>query len=912
MRRTIISSVVLVLATAPFAPVQGGGEETMPAITTVRIRAAELAWVKGIAEGFSAARPGIEVVVRPASTFLPACGELATGTADLILLDGGTDDIYQYHYEVERGKLALLSDVFQPGELQTHVLARRGMAIVTHPGNPMESISTDVVRGLMEYAVGRDVPDPLAGRALRYFQDGILCHEMRYRIFDDRSRYTSLLAKPERQFHYIPLRAPLLDEVAANRNILAFQQIHEEVWRSGVKVLPVELPDGRRVLPTAEHIMSGAYPYHCSLILVVPAKASPAVRELAAALLAPEVRRRLRHHWVTGPLHEPGTPRQNIWPPLDAAAGAPAAQPASVAVLPIEQLCGHFRFAGNAVRARYEDDLSAGIARTKTVTLVDRAELRRVLAEHASRLASGDSGQARPIRTADVIVLGHVVSHDMVAHLRVEAFHAGTASCVGVLELPIHPARPNDFEIPLDDLVAAWWPAVMANAVRARPGQIWVLAEETGIAEDPVLVDARAALDKVLAGAEGVFYARPSRVPAAQREVLLWLMGLARPNGEMAMAADYVVALDKAGDRAEVTIRRGADAGEIARRTFAGAECAAWLHAQLERLSPGEKANRHDAAETAPQRPRREDEDGAETAREQARREYERGMALRERLLEFRGAAYDRYRAANRADYFPEDWTRIEELGRQIDRHFARATQLDPTDEAAALEDVRRAVSRTSDMNVATARDAQEALWAFIERHPRSPNLGWVLDRARFVPTLAPPDADPHEHARHSRRRRVNLMAEYMRWFLNRPEERPRHDYQWQRTKDGYLANLDAYAEVATAVELEEALNDYGLACDPHPSEMPHSDFLRLRYMARRGEKQAYVELLAAMQRRWPDPSDEPWRLSGEPAWREMCELFRIDPRRNSLFQWLKGRRGPGDLPYPGYQAPSETSSAPF
>ena len=217
------------------------------------------------------------------------------------------------------------------------------------------------------------------------------------------------------------------------------------------------------------------------------------------------------------------------------------------------------------------------------------------------------------------------------------------------------------------------------------------------------------------------------------------------------------------------------------------------------------------------------------------------------------------------------------------------------------MEDVRRAIARASDMNVATARDAMEACCAFIERYPRSPNLGWVLDRARALPVMRTADADPQEHARHSRRRRVDLMAEYMHWFLNRPEKRTKNEYEWRRIKDGYLANLDAYAEVATTGELEEALNDYGLACDPHPSEMPHGDFLRLRYMARRGEKHAYVELLAAMQRRWPDPGDEPWRLSGEPAWREMCELFRIDPRHNSLFQWLKGRRGSGDLPYPGW-----------
>ena len=91
---------------------------------------------------------------------------------------------------------------------------------------------------------------------------------------------------------------------------------------------------------------------------------------------------------------------------------------------------------------------------------------------------------------------------------------------------------------------------------------------------------------------------------------------------------------------------------------------------------------------------------------------------------------------------------------------------------------------------------------------------------------------------------------------------------------------------------------------------MPHSDFLRLRYYARRSNKAAYLEFLARMQTRWSDPAAQQWTLAGEQTMREMCELFDMDPRRSSFYQWLRGNRGPGDLPYAGYQAATQPAGA--
>jgi hypothetical protein len=51
------------------------------------------------------------------------------------------------------------------------------------------------------------------------------------------------------------------------------------------------------------------------------------------------------------------------------------------------------------------------------------------------------------------------------------------------------------------------------------------------------------------------------------------------------------------------------------------------------------------------------------------------------------------------------------------------------------------------------------------------------------------------------------------------------------------------------------------------------------------------------MQERWPDPKDVHWKLGKDEALGSLCELFQTDPRGTAFYQWLRGKRGIGDLP---------------
>jgi hypothetical protein len=71
--------------------------------------------------------------------------------------------------------------------------------------------------------------------------------------------------------------------------------------------------------------------------------------------------------------------------------------------------------------------------------------------------------------------------------------------------------------------------------------------------------------------------------------------------------------------------------------------------------------------------------------------------------------------------------------------------------------------------------------------------------------------------------------------------------------------------------------------------------------MAVKKNKEAFVDLLSAMQKRWRDPNDVHWNLGKDRALDDLCELFQADPRGTSFWRWLRGKRGIGDLPWEEY-----------
>jgi len=876
---------------------QATGGDTAEPIVTVHIGTdrAVMGTVEAFAERYHRAHPNVTLYAR-SSTFNSPTGLLVTGEAELAVVYGGPD-IYQYEYRAEPKQFGRLKDVFKPGELKTHLLGRLAVAMAVHPQCALKDVSEDEVRGLLMYDLGVG-DDPLASFHLRYAQaDGSLLQLRPWLLGDAMKRRSTL--------HHIrfprgPEIADLLPEAAAKTDLLVFCRLTDAIWSSGLRVLPVRTADGQRVLPTPGHVLSGQYPYANSLLLVVHPKASATAREVAKALLDPEVRADLTDHgWITPETPEPGRPHETIWPAPMAALPPPTE--GSVAVLPARQLSTFFRMAPPAVQAKYEDDITAGIARAKRLTLVGRTQLCRVLAEKTLSLSATSDPQPKPLVTADILVLIQIISRETVAYLRIEAFHAGTASCIGLLELPIDAAHPTDFARPLEDLVADWWPGVVVHLARARKGPIWTLTEDGPAANAAATAAVRTSAEDCLAARSDLFFARYHYVPAAQREVLMRLMGLARSSdGKAAVAADYVVVLGTEAGAPHLVLRRSKDRAVVAEQTFRdGADPAAWLKAQIDAVAGGGSSGAGDE----------------DPAARQALEEFQRGSEILKQWKQLEVEAGTRRWRANRDDYFPEDKARLDELERQMTQHFERAIQLNPTAEAAAYENINLMIHKTAGKYL-SVRDITEACLAFIDQYPRSPHICMVMEQSYWgLSSLCgaledtfsqwaevPPDLDRTATAKRYRRQLLGVLAAYMRRFIADPEQCRDHMYDWGGMTAAYQQALDRYAEIATAAELNEALDEYGAACDAWPERMPHSDFLRLRYAARRGDKAAYLALLNRLQQRWNDPAHPQWKRGGDDVVREMDELFQMDMRRNSLYQWFQGRHGPGDLPYVGYR----------
>jgi hypothetical protein len=373
-----------------------------------------------------------------------------------------------------------------------------------------------------------------------------------------------------------------------------------------------------------------------------------------------------------------------------------------------------------------------------------------------------------------------------------------------------------------------------------------------------------------------------------------------------------------------VVIRRGKDMTALAERTGREGGLPAWLDERIAAMSPAPGPAAAAAVATA---------GAGETAEKQSDKEYLQGVEVKKQRMDFQQQAYERYRAANRDTYFPEDLARLEELDRRVMRHFERAMQLNPGNEAAVFENLDTFNFRSGG-HFNSRRNYVDACLAFLDNFPRSKNAGIVMERAQWglssmfqypeqlgvrnePPGTTAPSLNYPPLAKQYRRRQLTVLAGYMKLYIANPHGREGSPSGREGTTDawgtmtaGYLLCLDQYAKVATADELEEALVEYGASCDAWPDKMPHSDFLRLRYYAQRGNKQAYLDLLGRMQGRWPDPAGKPWKLTGEQTVQEMCELFRMDPRGLGFYQWLRGRRGPGDVAWPGYLAATQPAPA--
>ncbi|KPK42426.1 MAG: hypothetical protein AMK72_14320 [Planctomycetes bacterium SM23_25] len=165
---------VRVAVTLLCAPCAAAPPEAAKKITTVRIRSTDscVYLLSRIANRYKRDHPEIDVQVRGGGPIIAAT-DLAHGKADLAVLSGPKD--IRQHLYLKGRKISLLKDVFKEGEVQTHTIARRVMAVVVHPKSPFNEISDATVRGILQSFRSTRNPNPLKRQGIHYLRDRLGC-----------------------------------------------------------------------------------------------------------------------------------------------------------------------------------------------------------------------------------------------------------------------------------------------------------------------------------------------------------------------------------------------------------------------------------------------------------------------------------------------------------------------------------------------------------------------------------------------------------------------------------------------------------------------------------------------------------------------------------------------------------------
>ena len=125
---------------------------------------------------------------------------------------------------------------------------------------------------------------------------------------------------------------------------------------------------------------------------------------------------------------------------------------------------------------------------------------------------------------------------------------------------------------------------------------------------------------------------------------------------------------------------------------------------------------------------------------------------------------------------------------------------------------------------------------------------------------------------------------------------------------------LKEYIEYTEPGEAERAalVADWSRRYDADPDRAPHSDFVRLLILAHHQSRVPFIELLTALQQRWPNPKHPQWKETTSLIDTAIFRLFRgVDSSDSSFQLWHRGQRGIGDLPAVGYSLEEEPPQRP-
>jgi len=700
---------------------------------------------------------------------------------------------------------------------------------------------------------------------------------------------------------------------------------NKELAASGLKVLPIVCTPGEPgALPTdAAAVASGRYPLRLPLHVATHPTAPAHVQAFVAWLQTPQAGEAMASAEISrandpSPIAHVSMAGKNVpskTPP-------PADQPVpdvkfdgpiqgAAAVLPTEPLSRYFLVGNPSHLALYEQTIADAIHADGRLKLVDRTELTRVLGERRLQMLDYAALPSKPIISADVIVISHVVTEAARTYLRICAIHGPTGSLLSQLKLPIDPADPVTSKQPLNELVQRWWPAVLHRLRAGREKPNWIVldvyAPSLELTKPADIL--RDALQAALQADDRVFAATPPTGDEAQQEVLLRMLGLsASAGGDFTPAADYLVDA-RLLDSTTIEMRlRNAQLTVLAEKTLTGTDARALLSAAAQWLA--REVARNKTKPTSASTGVVADD----WARRQARMELEIARQIRNQIPNWRFDVSDRtwtWTGSASAYSFPEDL--VATVQAAADRHFRRAAQLDPTLEEAAYEvlpdlNILHDYYMLGDDENVKSLAALWPLERFLDVFPQSTHRCAVLTRLAVLCTnlarkvkLAP-SADDKAVRLTLYRKGLDARAQYLeRHYLRGETDKVYHGYM---VFSHYLHHLRAYVKLAqpSDAELEALVADWSRRFDKRLKKAPHSDFVRLIALESKNDKAGFLALLAEMQQRWPDPDHPQWPDRSVDVVREMMSnLFPNPPRANSYGLWREGKRGIGDLPWPGY-----------
>lgn len=824
-------------------------------------------------------------------------------------------------------------------------IAHRGLAVIVPSKNPVKSLTWKQVR----YVASHDLTPwkLLGGRRKgwvhKYYRGSSMLQEC---LFDGkkykRVRLRQTLKRPrggkrgdsrERMRKDFELYkqvcklmntpAHLLAAVADDPAGMGFMLYSKRVEASGLKVLALGGPGGREpVVPTPTGIANGAYPARLEMRVLVHPKASQASRDFVKWLSSAQAGRVMKEYYVfnatvaqdatvvsTNGTTPKETPAISFDKPISG----------TVAVMPSETLSRYFVVARPKHHAAYEQAITEGLARDGRLKIVNRAELDRVLAERALVLSRTKEATVKPILVADVFVLPQITSEGTAAVLRIQAVHGATGSVLGELRLTVDLANPEKFTPPLSEQVQRWWPGVLQRLWLAKHRRVWslvgVYSGQSG-ALDEAASAVQAQLRKKLRLDTKRFLADYAPLDMTYREVLMRLLGLSRSwQGRFSPAADYLIeGRLTSAKRLEFRILSGGDKRVLAAATIESdtpvtlADKAwAWLDAKAANL-PAESGG--------------SDTDLGDWAKSQARLEFQKGQSISKRAEKFFKEAERRRMAAGSPELLPTDEKEFDRLNRQANRHYFRSSQLDPTWEDPAYK-VLRAASKALP-SFGQHLMLAEAHTRFVDIFPRSKRgrgimehayvywqiLAGALESAGRGSERVPRGIDRGKLYLQCLRKSLDVRREYFKRYMHR--HKTFHGGRWhsiQGMTTHYLYDTARYLARSKApdAQIRQTVADYGELLDKYPAEASHSDFLKLYIVARRNDKAGFLKMLRGMQKQHHDPKDAYWLRGSLRADQELRRLFGVGyGDRNTLRQWLDGKRGPGDLPYVGYDQNSD------